>query len=112
MTDRDVNEAVARELGWKNPCLFQNDERHPVCECPFKIPDYCHSIEAAWELVTTFLASRALGRFKLKKMTVTRWHATFDDSFIERAESVADTVPRAICEAFLALKGVSVEGDK
>src|SRR5258708_7059883 len=49
MTDQEINEAVARKLGYcttkyrKNGCLRPYYIQHEK--------DYCHSIEAAWEIM-------------------------------------------------------------
>lgn len=60
MTDQEINEAVARKLGWKESCSHCTGvlERHQ-CEtagkyCGFMkchLLDYCQDIKAAWEIV-------------------------------------------------------------
>lgn len=98
MTDQELNEAVARKLG-RTPCgclVFHL----PMAECDSKphVPDYCHSIQAAWEIVEKcdyFCLVKPLDNEKWKCDLGTK-----DEIVV----SWADTAPRAICEAFLKLK--------
>lgn len=111
MTDREIDAAVARALGWKDvhespPGLIRGvppewqDTDHPV-------PTYSRDIAAAWELV--------------EKMAETHEHfiqadevgfMLADDN--ERAGishcdgPTAEQTARAICLAFLKAKGVAV----
>lgn len=85
MTDQEINEVVARKLG----------------HVPGKssgMPDYCHSIEAAWEILEA-VASRG-----------THWEMSKADSgytvFIREDDYpyvTEATAPMAICLAFLKL---------
>ena len=100
MTDSELNEAVARKLGWT-----YHEDTKPVC---WQVPesgtylrepwDYCHSIEAAWEIVGNhdicIKNYRGVWNCVLTKLVDGRW---------VNAEVEADTVPMAICLAFLKL---------
>lgn len=87
MTDQELNEAVVRKLGkghiqegWEKVCV---------------IPDYCHSIQAAWEMV------EKLDYCKLVKAASSfRCQVSIGG---EPCNFYADTAPRAICLAFLKL---------
>lgn len=92
MTNEEINEAVARRLGWS--------QDHGIWERnndPFRaaLPDYCTDIKAAWEIVPK------LEKFVLHYQT-DRWVCTFKNG--DDVESiVADTAPMVICKAFLKL---------
>jgi hypothetical protein len=110
MTDQEINEAVAKKLGWEKhnrTCeqltpgasifTYGNHWYQEGALCRERMPNYCHSIEAAWEIV--------------KNQTVTLdnchgvWHCGISvDTEEEWVEDVADTAPMAICKAFLTLK--------
>ena len=66
MTDTALNESVARKLGWEEASTFpsvpKNAKTLELCgwqrpnaeegvDWLSSPPDYCHSIEAAWEIV-------------------------------------------------------------
>lgn len=55
MNDQEINEAVARKLGWKQDggIGWIQPEPHPdgFLIGHAVLPDYCHSIAAAWEVV-------------------------------------------------------------
>ncbi len=109
MTDQKINETLARKLGWHKGLLDPNSWGKPT-DVPGHylhqaLPDYCHSIEAAWEIVN-----------KIEKDKL-GWNLSYDAavrSYIFRYgpfsiqsnvhESRADTAPMAICKAFLALR--------
>lgn len=85
MTDQELNEQVARKLGkghiqegWEKVCI---------------IPDYCHSIAAAWEIWDHFHEMATLTKHEGKWML----------DYGRRFRIVADTAPKAICLAFLKL---------
>lgn len=120
MTDSEINEAVARKLGWTK-CEHSTMENGKIVPAfgwvkpnPIKphyhegLPDYCHSIQAAWEIVEG-LASRddwwvAL-RYKprIKIGNGGKWNFIIVDSKNNaQIEEIADTAPKAICLAFLA----------
>ena len=114
MTDQEINEAVARELGWKcdghpRKCVddagsdfaysyFQCSvcEVTPWPECgPHPVPDYCHSIAAAWEVVTKAEVFKLHFDWRAEGLHWSCWY----DNHLE----VSDTAPMAICLAFLKL---------
>jgi hypothetical protein len=97
MTDQEINEAVARRLGkghikdgWEMVCI---------------IPDYCHSIAAAWEIVNKcgghiWLRSGDCMPDNNPNFGIT-WQCLIakDRDYIGKA----DTAPMAICLAFLKI---------
>lgn len=90
MTDQEINEAVARKLG--------DRIRHDEHCCP--IPDYCHSIAAAWEIVEHTLMKYA---FEIHS-TPTNYIAHFSGpTWKQLMTAEADAAPMAICLAFLKL---------
>lgn len=85
-TPEAINEAVARKLG----CTFSGD-RHPP-----QFKDYCHSIEAAWEILTDHCDTwEIFCNGSTVDVTLSKSHNT--------AGHEADTAPMAICLAFLKL---------
>lgn len=111
MTDNEINEAVARKLGYdirlphhaENPFLVRRVEPGDHSISDEEIPDYCHSIEAAWEIVVSLMP-----RYTLCLEGDQEWSADFytvneEEDVIARCEASADTAPMAICKAFLKL---------
>lgn len=86
MTETEINELVARKLGWKSPISNQGTNL-------LDTPDFCHSIEAAWELTKEFKGELMLVQYK------NEWVAKWGLWKTARA----DTAPMAICLAFLKL---------
>lgn len=107
MTDQEINEAVARKLGWTD--IHKEESLNyalvgKVHEVLALIPDYCHSISAAWEIMDKY-------RLALKSVSH-QWHVTANvgcPSWIEEKTcecgtcEKGDTAPMAICKAFLLL---------
>lgn len=97
MTDQDLNEQVARKLG---TCLKhflpttgnEGNESHRHCD----VPDYCHSIEAAWEILHEY-------RDFMIAQGTKGWTASFGYGKENAVFASADTAPRAIVDAFLKL---------
>lgn len=104
MTNTEINEAVARKLGyervganvaafgggsmWKTP-----DRKLIVDELNM---DYCHSIAAAWEIVEFCKNDiKMASDFQWELLEVTN---SSDDSF-----EIFDITPMSICQAFLKL---------
>lgn len=50
MTDQEINEAVARKLGIDPKATFSGVD-NKTGDLKFDVPDYCHSIAAAWEIL-------------------------------------------------------------
>lgn len=113
MTDQEINEAVARKLGWNCVCNCHPGPSYS-CECFMyrceisKPKDYCHSIAAAWEIPNIE---------SLIRLRDGRWSARFGDGASDGSYyevgiysdydygemAIADTAPMAICLAFLKL---------
>lgn len=87
MTDQEINEAVAKKLGI-DPFSFERDANR----------DYCHSIEAAWEILKTAIEYEC-------QLTYHHWAdgTDFWEASINEQKAEADTAPMAICKAFLKL---------
>lgn len=111
MTDAELNEAVARKLGYfterqgqftgiKKALLGQES----VCK---PLPDYCNSIAAAWEIWRKMSEKYFLtleteaGDFGRNIVKVWKNNKTGSCWVIE--DVYAHIAPRAICEAFLTL---------
>lgn len=97
MSVREINEAVARKLGFVKisvrddlPQLWASSKTAP----PFYLPDYCTSIAAAWEIME-----------KVKTISLVPtdkgWHASSGNCIDRMTGCLADTAPMAICLAFL-----------
>jgi Phage ABA sandwich domain len=112
MTDQELNEAVARKLGWAQSSLLgwispSTQYRKPddvICQKP-NPPDFCHSIQAAWEIVE-FMSSRRIGTYLFGGIGKA-WHCDLhthpagqDDPGVSQS---AYSAPMAICRAFLKL---------
>lgn len=115
MTDQEINEAVARKLGyvkkgpnalggamWKNPDGLITDDI---------FMDYCHSIAAAWEVVE-YLAEPNTGFvFGLDWRGDEGWWCKMQFGHIDPEISIyedGDTASKAICLAFLKLNETTV----
>lgn len=124
MTPQEINEAVARKLGWvTRPCkvckadTFFNPAEKVILligvlaslgDCkPFHgiIPDYCGSIAAAWEIVEYL-------RKKEISVIIEAWPMEFKKAYSCKLTAFAETpifaeahdAPMAICLAFLKLQ--------
>ena len=103
MTDQEINEAVARELGWKkDPDHGNLWTRGYLADLQFlhPLPNYCHSIEAAWEIVEKLKREDTGIRIHFD---YEQWHVDFDHEDFWQYTEGADTAPMAICLAFLKL---------
>lgn len=87
MTPQEINEAVARKLGWSGFHHAPMQEPAPK--------NFCGSIAAAWEIVEKLLSEdHAIRLYGRQGFTVN----------IDGWEETADTAPMAICLAFLKLE--------
>jgi len=119
MTPEQINEAVAKKLGWTDICnrheigygikWVGNNPRKKRNNIPDgyrafdSLPDFCRSIEAAWELVDNW---NECGDFYLRRETIQKkinWQASFWFNGENKAAEWADTAPMAIALAFLKL---------
>lgn len=104
MRDQEINEAVARKLGWIQSKVFIDPV--PMWEFPDKnvkgsifttnrLPDYCRDIKAAWEIITDHCDEWHLD---CRSGVSVRLQKNYVSGFAE-----ADSAPMAICLAFLKL---------
>ena len=107
MTDQEINEAVARKLGWEDfddPRATRFEWRRKSDnpkrdQFVVQLPDYCHDIKAAWEVVEKMASdgySITVGQNPCRCLA---WKTHEDFNAIQEA----DTAPMAICKAFLKL---------
>lgn len=108
-TDEEINEAVARKMGWEPP-----NKQHslswigPKESDNIEPPDYCRDIKAAWEIVehlsknhwVMILEQHGLG---LPHYAVRFSKIPFSDEMT--AHRSANSAPMAICLAFLKFAG-------
>ena len=137
MDDRELNEAVAMKLGW----VWKEGAMEPIysraigngkCVATKTLPNYCHAIEAAWEIVEYISKKldpngpleetkhedgrdRFVGYgFHLEhhsENSSEKWICTLPEivcappyeEMNDDVQEEADTAPRAICLAFLKL---------
>lgn len=92
MTDQEINETVARRLGkghiqdgWEKVCV---------------IPDYCHSIAAAWEIVEYCTENDIAVILDIRDGGS---YCNFSGDEVGDNIAEADTAPMSICLAFLKL---------
>lgn len=109
MTDNEINETVGRKLGWKKDAKnwwFKPTpgQTHDFVLVGF-VPDYCHSIEAAWEVVNNWFSTEIRFRtFELLKNNGSQWYAQFRQENDDKIyDSVGSLPSMAICLAFLKL---------
>lgn len=81
MTNQEINEAVARKLGYGTPTGNA-------------LPNYCTSIAAAWEI-----ASHCAKFSVFKEPDNYQWYCDMNKQKVIKG----DTAPMAICLAFLKL---------
>lgn len=107
MTNQELNEQVARKLGY---CTTKH--RKYGCLRPYYVEherDFCSSIQAAWEIVEQ---ERRNGYFRLhdehdQNVTPTKlvYRCIFGiPNSAKFKEAIADTAPLAIVKAFLKLE--------
>jgi len=112
MTDREINEAVARKLGWTITKTIDLSPWYWRPNCPpegngvRELPAYSTSIEAAWEIVEKIsndgLAFRLERDFEMDFYRVEMCHVA--GHAVKCGWTDADIAPLAICLAFLKLK--------
>lgn len=108
MTDQEINEQVARKLGWVQDgnIGWIQPEPHPdgFLIGHAVLPDFCRSIEAAWEVVESYLCVSEEYYFCLE-FNAMYWEAGWRTTDNNHAVgwSSADTAPMAIVKCFLKL---------
>lgn len=107
MTDTELNEAVARKLGLMQSSTVPEDwwERTINELKVFPLPDYCHSIQAAWEIVG--YCDKMNWHFDYHfgdHLTPHHWAQIFRRPDGIMYSAMADTAPEAICRAFLKVE--------
>lgn len=119
MTYSEINEAVARKLGWKDLVRigdglagFRYGEglvgpiQHGL-EKPYllhqqcAVPDFCHSITAAWEIVN-WIGEKCSSLNLTWDEEVGKWEFSWISSG-KRFTAIEQTAPMAICLAFLKI---------
>lgn len=106
MTDLELNESVARKLGWR---LDSTGHWHspPVDghgSCWDALPPYSTDIKAAWEIVGCLEIDYWVAlRRKPIDGSKHEWSCVIGKEPESVEEAIADTAPRAICLAFLKL---------
>jgi hypothetical protein len=108
MTDQEINEAVARRLGWKSK---KEVWKLPVPELvetnPY--PDYCHDIKAAGEIICKYPSIDGYC-FYIEWLPVDQvWRAGWCryqqfEGWVGLANSHHADIAMAICLAFLKLE--------
>lgn len=109
MTNSEINEAVARKLGWKEyECAPQYRAEHKAY-MPVKhiMPDYAVSIAAAWELweemSERYFLTLETEAGEFGRNIVKIWKNDKTGAGWVIGDVYAETVPLAICQAFLKL---------
>jgi hypothetical protein len=97
MTEREINEAVARKLGTYRSQLIPED--------------YCRSIAAAWEVVGHPKYCWQIMRCSDNSYFAAASEITESKLHTNYSEAKADTAPMAICLAFLKLNDIVVKDD-
>lgn len=107
----ELNEQVARKLGWTNLHKFDvlphllgepngAKSEYPNEDGIAKVPDYCGSIEAAWEIVEFIGKTHSMSMYWLGKEDGSRfWRVGITGKALEDA----DTAPLSIVKAFLKM---------
>lgn len=104
MTDQEINEAVARKLGLPEP-KWELYTSHPVSMVRWDVPDYCHDIKAAWEIVEKLRSDERL-HIVVSPDGVYRYSMVllFRDGSHADIDGHGQTAAMAICLAFLKLE--------
>jgi len=109
MTDNEINEAVAVKLGWLK--IILRTPSKPSWKDPTgkvrgwdAVPDYCHSIEAAWEIVEK-LSILGCGYWVKMWSSPVGFTVQIMKAIPEKESALinADSAPMAICTAFLKM---------
>lgn len=117
MTNQEINEAVARKLGWvylEDGCeiLSLGHLHRPSGVCWFAMsPRYCEDIAAAWEIMERedfmIVAMSDSKEYRAGKFIGNYGPAGEEPTYVYghwSVVAVAETAPMAICLAFLNLE--------
>lgn len=104
--DQELNEAVARKLGWhfaedkvSGDHWHEPNEKQTGGYCHDSVPNYSTDISAAWEIVEKMSEEICFVLIRYQD----GWLCDLGHEYDEPDISRADTVPMAICLAFLKL---------
>lgn len=111
MTPQEINEAVARKLGWTKLYLSENigvmniaGKRRPTDTMDSTVPEYCERIMAAWEIMEWLTKNDYLPDLcYLPREQPWRFEIQPPNDMESNWSECADTAPMAICKAFLKL---------
>lgn len=104
MMDTEINESVARKLGWKEcQCAPEvRDEHRRYMPSKHIMPNYCGNIAAAWEVVE-YLSKHYFSVSVSHDDERDLWQCAYEIREDPAIFATADTAPMAICEAFLKM---------
>ncbi len=100
MTNPEINEAVARKLGFNPRASVFDKDGYTVIADEEPIPDYCASIAAAWEIVERMNSNCNVVSVVCQKNT---FYVRFIDMGAVWNGELSTTAPMAICLAYLKL---------
>lgn len=113
MTDAELNEAVARKMGWKPHINKKRNwgvwKKKGYEDIPYQLlPNYCEEIAAAWEIVEKHKdidnnEFALIFHWIRPGLWTAGWGSNTEDGFTFAIYAEADTAPRAICQSFLKL---------
>lgn len=106
MTDKKINEAVARKLGWTpNPDHQRKNERAwlDVNGLNQHLPDYVGDIQAAWEVVEKLFQEGMCVQINIAG-NEKEVGCNIGDKHQQKAFGYSESAPMAICLAFLKLE--------
>lgn len=125
MTDQELNEATAKKLGKSTVNIAPHQATHAhrtnfidgkVERCldgcdqdvpsPYQVPDYCHSIKAAWDILDYLHRSLLYWNLYVETGGIHCWlgHKNKESGNVLE---IADTAPMAIVRAFLKLGAIN-----
>ena|SRR5580692_2305497 len=108
MTNAEINEAVARKLGWMlsgalgwmSPPVYRKPD-DVICQKP-NPPDYSGSIQAAWEIVE-HVAETGTYCLELETDSPDQFQCCISHATEQQIIKNASSAPLAICAAFLSM---------
>jgi len=100
MNPDEINEACARKMGIDPKATFSGVK--PDGSLAFNIPDYCHSIEATFEIIDYILIQKR-GSVRMEKNFSSQWYIAFGVGS-KLIDNVSQPLAMAICLTFLKLE--------